>query len=397
MELNKENVKKIIGIVTFAILLSWGLKNTEILGTLFRLTVGLIMPFLIGGALAFVINVPMRFVERKLFDEPYRKKNAAKKKASKPPMAYRMKRPLSLLISLILVIGVVFIGMFLIVPEIANSITTIANSVKAFPQTLHQWSLELMNWMPQAAVWLENIQFDFNIDWQKTITDLISFLQNGAGNVLNTTFNVAASIFSGLVTGFLAVVFSFYLLLNKEKLGSQVKQILYACLKEEHADYLVRVGNMANRTFSNFLSGQCLEAVILGCMFFVVLFIGNFPYAATIAVVIGSMALIPYVGAFMGLFVGCLLIAVVSLKQMFWFIIVFLIVQQVEGQIIYPRVVGGSVGLPAIWTLFAVIVGGNISGILGMVIFIPIFSVIYALLRRNVYKRLDKKKISIEI
>lgn len=147
MELNKENVKKIIGIVTFAILLSWGLKNTEILGTLFRLTVGLIMPFLIGGALAFVINVPMRFVERKLFDEPYRKKNAAKKKASKPPMAYRMKRPLSLLISLILVIGVVFIGMFLIVPEIANSITTIANSVKAFPQTLHQWSLELMNWM----------------------------------------------------------------------------------------------------------------------------------------------------------------------------------------------------------------------------------------------------------
>ena len=171
----------------------------------------------------------------------------------------------------------------------------------------------------------------------------------------------------------------------------------YAYLSKPRADNVCEIASLAYRTFANFLSGQCLEAVILGCMFFVVLFIGNFPYAATIAVVIGSMALIPYVGAFMGLFVGCLLIAVVSLKQMFWFIIVFLIVQQVEGQIIYPRVVGGSVGLPAIWTLFAVIVGGNISGILGMVIFIPIFSVIYALLRRNVYKRLDKKKISIEI
>ena len=154
---------------------------------------------------------------------------------------------------------------------------------------------------------------------------------------------------------------------------------------------------MTYKTFANFLSGQCLEAVILGTLFFVVLFIGNFPYAATIAVIIGSMALIPYVGAFIGLIVGCMLIAVISLKKMFWFIIVFFIVQQIEGQIIYPRVVGSSVGLPAIWTLFAVVLGGNISGILGMIVFIPVFSVIYALLRRNVYNRLNKKKFPIEI
>lgn len=393
MELNKENVKKIIGIVTFAILLSWGLKNTEILGTLFRLTVGLIMPFLIGGALAFVINVPMRFVERKLFDEPYRKKNAAKKKASRPPMAYRMKRPLSLLISLILVIGVVFIGMFLIVPEIANSITTIANSVKAFPQTLHQWSLELMNWMPQAAVWLENIQFDFNIDWQKTITDLISFLQNGAGNVLNTTFNVAASIFSGLVTGFLAIVFSFYLLLNKEKLGSQVKQILYACLKEEHADYLVRVGNMANRTFSNFLSGQCLEAVILGSLFFITMSIFQFPYALMISVLIAFTALIPVFGAFIGCFIGAFLILLVNPIRAIWFVVLFLCLQQFEGNVIYPKVVGGSVGLPAIWVLVAVTLGGSMMGVVGMLIYIPAFSVAYSLIREAVKERLQNKQI----
>ena len=235
--------------------------------------------------------------------------------------------------------------MFLIVPEIANSITTIANSVKEFPQTLHQWSLELMNWMPQAAVWLENIQFDFNIDWQKTIIDLISFLQNGAGNVLNTTFNVAASIFSGLVTGFLAIVFSFYLLLNKEKLGSQVKQILYACLKEEHADYLVRVGNMANRTFSNFLSGQCLEAVILGSLFFITMSILQFPYALMISVLIAFTALIPVFGAFIGCFIGAFLILLVNPIRAIWFVVLFLCLQQFEGNVIYPKVVGGSVGI----------------------------------------------------
>ena len=215
--------------------------------------------------------------------------------------------------------------------------------------------------------------------------------------ILSTAGQAATSVFSVMTNFVLGLIFAIYILAAKKKLGRQARQMAYAYLSKSRADNVCEIASLAYRTFANFLSGQCLEAVILGCMFFVVLFIGNFPYAATIAVVIGSMALIPYVGAFMGLFVGCLLIAVVSLKQMFWFIIVFLIVQQVEGQIIYPRVVGGSVGLPAIWTLFAVIVGGNISGILGMVIFIPIFSVIYALLRRNVYKRLDKKKISIEI
>lgn len=250
-----------------------------------------------------------------------------------------------------------------------------------------------MNWMPQAAVWLENIQFDFNIDWQKTIIDLISFLQNGAGNVLNTTFNVAASIFSGLVTGFLAIVFSFYLLLNKEKLGSQVKQILYACLKEEHADYLVRVGNMANRTFSNFLSGQCLEAVILGSLFFITMSILQFPYALMISVLIAFTALIPVFGAFIGCFIGAFLILLVNPIRAIWFVVLFLCLQQFEGNVIYPKVVGVSVGLPAIWVLVAVTLGGSMMGVVGMLIYIPAFSVAYSLIREAVKKRLQNKQI----
>ena len=409
MQLDKENIKKIVGIVSFAILLNWGLKNTDFLGRLLGLLVGLILPFLIGGALAFIINVPMRFLERTLFEKPYARRQkqpqkgkgkqstlqAAKKK--NPPFWYRAKRPLSLVLSLVLVIGVMFIGMFLIVPEIANSVVTIANSLRSFPEQLHSWSQKLMEWTPQIALWLE--QLDLNLDsinWQQVLTEVASFLQNGAGNVLSTTVNVAASIFNGVVTAFLAIVFSFYLLTNKEKLGSQIKQLLYAVLKEEHADYIIRVGRMANKTFANFLSGQCVEAVILGSLFFVSMSILQFPYALMISVLIGFTALIPVFGAFIGCAVGAFLILLVSPIRAFWFIVLFLCLQQFEGNVIYPKVVGNSVGLPAMWVLVAVTLGGSMMGVVGMLIYIPLFSVLYSLIRETVWMRLHKRGMPVE-
>lgn len=400
MQLDKENIKKIVGIVSFAILLNWGLKNTEFIGKLMGLAIGLVLPFLIGGSLASIINVPMRFLERKLFDEPYakRKKMPQQKKniPERPPIWWRMKRPLSLILSLILVIGVIFVGMFLIVPEIADSFSTIAVSIKQFPEQLHRWSLQLMDYMPQIAVWLEQLDQNMDIDWQKTIMEAISFLQNGAGNVLSTTFNVAASIFSGIVTGFLAIVFSFYLLLNKEKLGGQIKQILYAYMKDEHADYIVRVGRMANKTFSSFLSGQCIEAVILGSLFFVAMTIFRFPYALMISVLIAFTALIPVFGAFIGCIVGAFLILLLNPIQAIWFVVLFLVLQQFEGNVIYPKVVGGSVGLPAMWVLVAVTLGGSTMGVVGMLVNIPLFSVLYSLFREAVKNRLKQKQVPIE-
>ena len=400
MQLDKENIKKIVGIVSFAILLNWGLKNTEFIGKLMGLAIGLVLPFLIGGSLASIINVPMRFLERKLFDEPYakRKKMPQQKKniPERPPIWWRMKRPLSLILSLILVIGVIFVGMFLIVPEIADSFSTIAVSIKQFPEQVHRWSLQLMDYMPQIAVWLEQLDQNMDIDWQKTIMEALSFLQNGAGNVLSTTFNVAASIFSGIVTGFLAIVFSFYLLLNKEKLGGQIKQILYAYMKDEHADYIVRVGRMANKTFSGFLSGQCIEAVILGSLFFVAMTIFRFPYALMISVLIAFTALIPVFGAFIGCIVGAFLILLLNPIQAIWFVVLFLVLQQFEGNVIYPKVVGGSVGLPAMWVLVAVTLGGSTMGVVGMLVNIPLFSVLYSLFREAVKNRLKQKQVPIE-
>lgn len=410
MELDKQTIKKIIGLISFAILLSWGLKNTEFIKSLIALALGLLQPFLIGGVIAFVVNVPMRALENTCFIKPYQKRLAAQaaakptgkgaaKALDKVPFWYRAKRPLSLILSLLLVLGVIGVGTLIVVPETVSSFSSIVNNLCNFPLMLNQWAQELMNWMPQAAVWLEELNLNLDltsIDWREIITQVVNFLQNGAGNVLNTTFTVASGIFNGIVTGFLAIVFSFYLLMNKEKLGSQTKQLLYALLKEPHADYLVRVGQMTNRTFSKFLSGQCVEAVILATLFFVSMSILRFPYAMIISTLIAFTALIPVFGAFIGCVVGAFLILLVDPVRAFWFVVLFLFLQQFEGNIIYPRVVGSSVGLPSMWVLVAVTLGGSMMGVLGMLVYIPMFSVLYRLIREAVSNRLETKQIPAE-
>lgn len=410
MELDKQTIKKIIGLISFAILLSWGLKNTEFIKSLIALALGLLQPFLIGGVIAFVVNVPMRALENTCFIKPYQKRLAAQaaakptgkgaaKAPDKVPFWYRAKRPLSLILSLLLVLGVIGVGTLIVVPETVSSFSSIVNNLRNFPLMLNQWLEELMNWMPQAAVWLDELNLNLDltsIDWREIITQVVNFLQNGAGNVLNTTFTVASGIFNGIVTGFLAIVFSFYLLMNKEKLGSQTKQLLYALLKEPHADYLVRVGQMTNRTFSKFLSGQCVEAVILATLFFVSMSILRFPYAMIISTLIAFTALIPVFGAFIGCVVGAFLILLVDPVRAFWFVVLFLFLQQFEGNIIYPRVVGSSVGLPSMWVLVAVTLGGSMMGVLGMLVYIPMFSVLYRLIREAVSNRLETKQIPAE-
>lgn len=379
MDIKPDNkFKQSLLLIVIGVLLMSALLNfSEVLGV-FNLMIGLFMPLLVGGAIAFIMNVPMSFFERQIDRLSGGRRNRFLEK---------IKSPLCIIITFAIFVGAIYFIGNVIFPNLVESVKSIAAIVQ---QSYPGWITAL----DEKGINTDLLEKYFpEIDTAK----IVDTLKSSASTILSAAGQAATSVFSVMTNFVLGLIFAIYILAAKKKLGRQARQMAYAYLSKSRADNVCEIASLAYRTFANFLSGQCLEAVILGCMFFVVLFIGNFPYAATIAVVIGSMALIPYVGAFMGLFVGCLLIAVVSLKQMFWFIIVFLIVQQVEGQIIYPRVVGGSVGLPAIWTLFAVIVGGNISGILGMVIFIPIFSVIYALLRRNVYKRLDKKKISIEI
>ena len=369
----KQNIILVVLGVTLLVALMNFKTVAGVIGTVF----GLFMPLIVGGIIAFILNVPMHFFEKQ-FDRIN----------SKKPMKWLAKLgpALSLVITLVLFAAVISFIAGVIFPNLAESFMSIAAMVRdAYP-----------GWLAAA----ENFGIDTSVigDWLAKLdfSTIMESLKNNSGKILFTAGQAASGVFS-IVSNFgFGLVFAIYILMSKKKLGVQAKKIAYAYLKKEWADEICDVASLSYRVFSNFLSGQCLEAVILGLMFFVALTIGGFPYAATIALIIGAMSLIPFVGAFIGMVFSMLLISVEGLKQVIIFVIVFLVVQQIEGQIVYPRVVGGSVGLPAIWTLLAVVVGGKVSGIFGIILFIPLFSVLYALLRRSVYSRLRKKSVTVE-
>ncbi len=224
----------------------------------------------------------------------------------------------------------------------------------------------------------------------------MAFFKNGAGSVLDSTFTVAKSIVSGMTTFIIAFVFACYILLQKEKLNIQIHKVMYAYLKKEYVEKILDICSLTYKTFSNFLAGQCLEAAILGTMFVIMMTVFRLPYALLVGVLIAFTALIPIFGAFIGCFIGAFLILMDTPMKALVFVILFLVLQQIEGNLIYPRVVGNSVGLPSIWVLAAVSIGGSLMGIVGMLVFIPAVSVIYTLFRNNVYGQLEKKEIRVD-
>ena len=372
----KGRFKQNIILVVLGVSLLVALMNFKTVAGVIGTVIGLFMPLIVGGIIAFILNVPMHFFEKQI-----------DKINSKKPMKWllSLRSVLSLVVTLVLFVMVIsFIG-GVIFPNLAESLMSIATMVKeAYP-----------GWL--AAVESYGIDTSVIGEWlaKLDLPTIVESLKNNSGKILFTAGQAASGVFSVVSNFGFGLVFAIYILLSKKKLGVQAKKIVYAYLKKEWADEICDVASLSYKVFSNFLSGQCLEAVILGLMFFVALTIGKFPYAATIALIIGAMSLIPFVGAFIGMVFGVLLISVEGLKQVVIFVIVFLVVQQIEGQIVYPRVVGGSVGLPAIWTLLAVVVGGKVSGIFGIIFFIPLFSVLYALLRRSVYSRLRTKSVAV--
>ncbi|NLK28159.1 MAG: AI-2E family transporter [Clostridiales bacterium] len=379
MELNKNNMKKILWIITFAILLFVGVQNLYIIFRFVSYLFGLAFPFLLGGGIAFILNVPMSSFENKVFS-----KIGVKNKAFQ-----KLKRPFSLLLTIVSILGVIFLVVFLIVPEIGRTIEIVSNRFPTFLNEVGKKYRDLLEENPSIVEYL----YQFTLDWKTISENIINILKNSGGTMLQSTFGFATSIVGGFINFFLGLLFSIYILLQKEKLGCQAKKLIYAYLPEQYADKLLSICSLSHVTFSKFLSGQCIEAVILGIIFYLAMSIFGFPYALMISVLIAFTALIPVFGAFIGCFVGAFLILIVSPLQALWFIILFLIIQQIEGNLIYPHVVGGSIGLPSIWVLVAVSIGGSTMGVAGMLIFIPMSSVLYTLLREAVNQRLAVKKI----
>lgn len=379
MNLDNESIKKLRELILFTIVILIALWNYAILFEWIRIAFGIIFPFLLGGAIAFVLNVPMSFLEKRIFGNRYLKERKIAKKIS---------RPVSLVLTIAIVLGVVVLVMFVVIPELTATVLSLGKTIRNFIPEAQAFLKELFTDNSDVSQWLNSL----NLNADKIVDSVVSFFQDGAGNVLNSTMSAIGSIVSGVTTFVIAFVFACYVLLQKEKLRVQVTKVMYAYLPEKRVEWCLEVCTLTAKSFSSFLTGQCVEALILGSMFFIVMSILSMPYTLLVAVLIAFTALIPIFGAFIGCIIGAFLILMVDPVQALIFVIVFLILQQIEGNLIYPKVVGASVGLPSIWVLAAVTIGGNLMGIVGMLIFIPIVSVVYTLFRASVYKRLQNKR-----
>ena len=379
MDLSNLSIKKIRELIVFTALLVVALWKFDAVLDVLKTIGQIIFPFILGGAIVFVINVPMSFLEKKIFENVKKENKTARKLA----------RPVSLLLTIVLVVGVIALVMIGVIPQLTKTMGSLMINITDFIPQIKIWIRDFFHDNREIMNLVDQVQFnpDQAIRWG------ISLLGNGAGNMMNTTVSAVGSVVSGLATFFIAFSFACYVLFQKEKLHVQIRKVLFAFLPKQKADAFLKVCSLTYRTFANFLTGQCLEAVILGCMFVVTLSILRMPYALLIGVLIAFTALIPIFGAFIGCAVGSFLIFMVSPKQAIIFIIVFLVLQQIEGNLIYPHVVGESVGLPSIWVLAAVTIGGNLMGIVGMLVFIPLLSVVYTIFRKVVYQRLKKRHI----
>ena len=375
MEWNKQTVKSLLLVVCGGVAFYCALQNLPAVAGACGWLLGILAPFLLGAAIAFILNVPMRAIERHLF--PNARRGAA------------LRRPLALVLTLVAVIGLLVLASCVIGPGVRDAVKSIASQVPAAFDRLYDWLLGLEQYLPQ----IEGVVNSLEIDWKSLSQKAIQLAQSWGGSLLSSGGGFIGGVVSGVSTFVIGLIFSFYILMQKEKLSRQGRQVLYGLLSMKQADRALEVLRLANRTFSSFLSGQCTEAVILGTLFVVTMSIFRLPYAVLVGVLIALTALIPIVGAFIGCGVGALLIAVTDPWKAVVFVILFLVLQQIEGNLIYPHVVGSSVGLPSIWVLAAVTLGGKLMGVAGMLFFIPLCSVLYALFRDFVKGRLAEKQV----
>ncbi len=380
MNIEKTLLKKLVTTITifsFAVLFFW--KNEMVL-SLLSTVLSLITPFLLAGVIAFIINIPLVTIENKLF-------NKSKIKNDK---ILKYSRAISLILTLILVVLICIVVLFVIVPQLSDTILSIGVMIENFIPVLEQELTLIFKGNPEIIEMINSFNFDeiWNV--------IVQFLQVGVVNVFDTTLLVASSVISTITTLFISFVLAIYVLLQKEQLNYQFKKVLYAFVSKETAKKTIRILILARKTFASFITGQCLESVILGFLFVVILPIFKIPFSLLIGVIIAVTAIVPIVGSFLGASVGTILIFIEDPMKAVYFLIIFLVLQQIEGNLIYPRVVGNSIGLPAMWVLVAVSVGGSLLGVIGILLFIPLTSVAYALFKEIVNSRLKIKQIDEE-
>ncbi|MBR2924421.1 MAG: AI-2E family transporter [Clostridia bacterium] len=345
-------------------------QHLDWFGQLFLKTLGILVPFLVGGLLALFLNVPMRFFENKVFRFPARFKFGEK-----------LKRPLAVLVVFAILILIVCLVVPYLVTEVGKTFDSIMKQLPAAYAKLNEWLLskdfDLSGYLSTALVPPTEDQLNAQLE------QILKFALSGVA----FSTGVIGGLYQSILSLFFTIMFTVYFLFSKEKLASQFKRLGYAYLPKDKMDWLVDVCRRTQHTFASFMTGQCTEALILGVMFFIAMSIFKLPYVLLVSVFIAIMALIPVIGAWIGCIVGAFLILVANPMQALYFVILFLVLQQIEGNLIYPHVMGNAIGLPSIWVLFAVVVGEGLMGIVGMLLFIPLTSVVYGLVRDSVDRR----------
>ncbi|HIQ99281.1 MAG TPA: AI-2E family transporter [Candidatus Scybalocola faecavium] len=366
--------KKFLLLIATLVLTALVIKYSDWILDLIHLVFSIITPLLLGCAVAYILNIPVVWIEKL----PCFRKEGTR--------LYKIRRPVSILGSIVVIAAIGILIILIVIPQLAQAIGVLFQEIP----TAVTW---LMNWMDSADIdWPQLTQFldSLNVNWQDLFQKAMSYLTTGLGSIFSSTVNILNTITSGIVTLAVAVIFSIYILSAKEKLFAQFRTLMETYLKKRFQNGLTLVLKTAHNTFTKFIVGQCTEAVILGSLCTVGMFILRFPYASMIGTLVGATALLPVVGAYLGAGVGAFMILTVNPLRAVGFLVFIIILQQIEGNLIYPRVVGSSVGLPGIWVLAAVTMGGGIGGIAGMLLAVPVTATLYKLLGKDVKRRKEK-------
>ena len=380
LELNKKTLRNLFIVVAAGIFLYWLLHESDRVKQVFSVVKNIFAPFVLGAGLAFILNVPMRAFENLV-------KNVKNE---------RWKRLIAVLLTMVALVLVLAIVFWLLVPQLIKTVNSLVPTLLEFATKAEEFLTVTLSQNPKLMDWIVNNTDFENFDWANLIQQMVSFFGTSISTILTSAFAAIGSVFNAIIDFVIGLVFAIYCLFQKEVLARQGRKLLYAFIPEKAADYIVRVLRLTNSTFSNFLSGQCVEVCILGILFAISMAIFKMPYIPLISVLIAVTAFVPIVGAFVGCIVGAFLIFVSDPLLAVGFVVLFLVLQQIENNLIYPRVVGTSIGLNGMWVLLAVAVGGELFGIAGMFLMIPVASVIYTLLREVTNSRLETNPVDPE-
>ncbi len=391
MELSKKNVKIILGIITFGILLFSATQHLSAVLAFLGGILKIVAPLIVGFCLAFILNIIMTLLEDKVWGFMGKSKKA---------FARKMKRPVSLVSTIILMLGFVVLLLFIIIPALKDSIDLMVAKVPGYYDSV--------------VVWIDSIVKDFGLDVSTealhnpkfTINDIVAMIEKvftfeATGDILNTTVGVTSSVISGVANFALGFIIAIYMLAEKEKIGKFTRRILEAVLPDKVTEKVYNVSNVAASSFSSFITGQFTDALLLGVMCFIGSSILRIPNAAVVSVIIGISAIIPVIGPIVGEAISVLILLMESPLKALIFLIFILILQVIDNNFIYPKIVGKSVGLPGILVFIAVVLGGNLGGIMGVLLGVPTAAALYALCvewlkSKSEKKRLEKKAEEVE-